>query len=159
MHDCLRGPAYSICQSHRELGAREVATWLNHVEYERSAISFRLVLLPFRHNRPPNPMAWCHRSRKAFVTCRQSKCRPGPAYRAAIGSGIEGSSFSGLLTRVEIGHIREHRSEFSPASRRRPCRAPSSRISPKSARLPCHRVRGRIRRLFRSPTGPTQSAI
>jgi hypothetical protein len=28
------------------------------------------------------------------------------AYANAIGSTIEGSSFSGLLTRVEIGHIR-----------------------------------------------------
>jgi hypothetical protein len=64
------------------------------------------------------PLADHHRRRKLFIFGWRSPCpilnlcsvTIGFAYTVvlanSIGSAIEGSSFSGLLTRVEIGHIR-----------------------------------------------------
>src|SRR5262249_40114736 len=74
---------------------------------------------PASHGRVPGRAAGDARQDCAVAgTPAGSRCREpkatikqnGPAYAASgassIGSTIEGSSFSGLLTRLEIGHIR-----------------------------------------------------
>ena len=43
---------------------------------ERPTISFSLFRLPFGNLRPSVPTAWCHRSRKAFVTKKGTHCSP-----------------------------------------------------------------------------------
>src|ERR1039458_3085361 len=78
---------------------------------ERLAISFRLLLLPFGHDRLPRTRRHgAIEAVKPSSPVGRSKCGPRSAYAAemarSIGSRIEGSSFSGLLPRVEIGHIR-----------------------------------------------------
>ena len=79
---------------------------------ERLTISFCLFRLPFGHLRPPIPTAWCHRSRKVFVTYlrRSRRCLLGSKaasdHDEIVGRGLSVSGqFCGQQESWSVWHL------------------------------------------------------